>query len=250
MVHRWFKCTNQIILVGMRIIRFSWQAQECFSSFLHESVPFARFWPWAIRSPKPSVQSSWEYRFAFLRSWCYQHTSASSPWLLLTKITYPCPVDQSHCPKYEYAWHNLDTRLSCSWGLGFSVRIFGLIPGGGWIVDKVGRFWVREMVLGFEVGYFGLKHVDLVVFRLDFGLEPGVVLLQFEELFWLGAAWAPFFGQALNLCAQNDNLEGELVRKLSLLFELLLHGLVVPFVALNVTDQSHDMILTLHKKIH
>jgi hypothetical protein len=95
-----------------------------------------------------------------------------------------------------------------------------------------------------------LEHVDLVVFGLDFGLEPGVVLLQFEELFGLDAAGASLFGQTFDLCTQNDDLEGKLIRKLPLLFELLFHGLVVPFVALNVADQSHDMILTLHTKIH
>lgn len=53
---------------------------------------------------------------------------------------------------------------------------------------ELGDSGLGKCVLGFEVGYFGLEHVDLVVFRLDFGLESGVVLLQFEELFGLGAA--------------------------------------------------------------
>lgn len=88
-----------------------------------------------------------------------------------------------------------------------------------------------------------MKHVDFIVFRLDFGLESGVVFLQFKEFLGLDTTWASLFGQSFDLSTENDDFEGKLVGELPLFLKLLLHSFVVAFVTLDVTYKSHDMIL-------
>jgi hypothetical protein len=127
--------------------------------------------------------------------------------------------------------------------LGLAFGLLGLFEEAVELLVELGDSELGKWVLRFEVGDFGLEHVDLVVFGLDFGLEAGVVLLQFEELLGLDATRAAFFGEALYFCTQNNNLERKLIGELSLFFKFLLHGLVVAFIALNIPDQSHDMIL-------
>ncbi len=88
-----------------------------------------------------------------------------------------------------------------------------------------------------------MKHVDLVVFWLDLGLEAWVIFLKFKEFLGLDSSWASLFWESFNLSTQDNDLEGKLVGKLSLFFKLLFHSFVVSFINLYVSNQTHDMVL-------
>ena len=96
----------------------------------------------------------------------------------------------------------------------------------------------------FEVVDLGDELVDFAVLGLHLALQFGVALLQFDVLLGLGLAHhAALLAQPLDLAAQHDDLEGELVGEGFLLLELLLVALQPPLVPLDVCGQPHDVVL-------
>ena len=101
-----------------------------------------------------------------------------------------------------------------------------------------------EGVLAFEAVDLVDQQVDLVVLGLHFRLKFGVTLLQLSVLFGLSLGHhCSLLVEALDLAAEDDDLEGELVGESLLLLQLLLRGLESSLVALDVCTQSHDVVL-------
>ena len=80
-----------------------------------------------------------------------------------------------------------------------------------------------EGVLAFEAVDLVDQQVDLVVLGLHFRLKFGVTLLQLSVLFGLSLGHhCSLLVEALDLAAEDDDLEGELVSESLLLLQLLL----------------------------
>lgn len=92
-----------------------------------------------------------------------------------------------------------------------------------------------------------MKHFDFVVFWLNFWLKSWIIFLQLQEFFRFHSTWSTLFGKSLDFSTQNDNFKSEFIRKLPFLFKLLLHCFTVSLIQLNVSNQTHDMILWLNK---
>jgi hypothetical protein len=81
-------------------------------------------------------------------------------------------------------------------------------------------------------------------------LQSRVVLLQLQELLGLDTPGSSLLGESLDLCTEDDDLEGKLVGELPFLLEFLLHGLVVPLIPLDISNQTHDVVLSNKKRCY